>query len=217
MPFSRSFQEHINSSNASCPPLEYFAYLLLNLVNNVIPPLPNSKGEGQNHSYHQLGSVDAFEPRKAFYQIQDPGTYTQLILETAVIEILSLPVTTTQIISAFVQIIINKGKIIPNLTKSNHGFHTSTTSSDSYSDSNNSFVGCGSNPLTIGFDCSNFVLAIQACGLLLAQLPVEFHIKLYDEVSYVIKEHELHSLVGYALLDPTWAVQENTSTAFGKF
>ncbi|KAK1413712.1 hypothetical protein QVD17_35490 [Tagetes erecta] len=219
MSFSRSFQEHINLSNASCPPLEYFAYLLLNLVNNVIPPLPNSKGGGQNYSYNpttnQSGSADAFEPRKAFYQIQDPGTYTQLILETAVIEILSLPVTTTQIVSSFVQIIVNKGSILPNLTQSNHSFHTSTTSSDSSSDSNNSSVGCGSKPLTTGFDCSNFVLAIQACGLLLAQLPVEFHIKLYDEVSCVIKEHESHSLVGYALLDPTWAVQENTSTTLG--
>ncbi|KAI3731555.1 hypothetical protein L1987_62744 [Smallanthus sonchifolius] len=215
MPFSKSFQEHINSSKATCPPLEYFTSLLLNLVNNVIPPLHNSKGEGQNRNYNpttnQSGSTDAFERQKAFYQIQDPGTYTQLILETAVIEILSLPVTATQVISAFVQIIVKLVKIQPNLIQSNHGFHTS----NSPSESKDSSVGCGSNPLTTGFDFSNFVLVIQACGLLLAQLPVEFHIKLYEEVSRVIKDNELHSVVGYALLDPTWAAQDNTSTVLG--
>ncbi|KAK9074556.1 hypothetical protein SSX86_007154 [Deinandra increscens subsp. villosa] len=141
MPFSKSFLEHINSSNATCPPLEYFASLLTNLVNNVVPPLHNSKGEVQNRNSNpttnQSGSTNAFDPPKAFYQMQDPGTYTQLILETAVIEILSLP------------------------------------------------------------------------------LPVEFHIKLYEEASRVIKDNELHSVVGYALLDPTWAAQDNTLTPLG--
>jgi hypothetical protein len=69
-------------------------------------------------------------------------------------------------------------------------------------------------------------LLIQACGLLLAQLPPDFHVQLYMEASRIIKEcwwltdskrslGELDSAVGYALLDPTWAAQDNTSTAIG--
>ncbi|XP_076947304.1 mediator of RNA polymerase II transcription subunit 23-like [Bidens hawaiensis] len=211
IPFSKIFQEHINSPDATFPSPEYFTSLLLNLVNNVIPPLHNSKGEGQNSNFNlatnQSGSTDAFEPQKAFYQTQDPGTHTQLILETAVIEILSLPVSTAQIISAFVQMVVKAVKAQPN--------RISPSSSDSCSKSNGSSVSCGPNPLTTGFDRKNFVLVIQACGLLLAQLPVEFHIKLYEEVSRVIKDNELQSVVGYSLLDPTLAAQDNTSTALG--
>lgn len=67
---------------------------------------------------------------------------------------------------------------------------------------------------------------IQACGFLLAQLPPEFHMQLYSEAARIIKDcrwladssrpvKELDSAVGYALLDPTWASQDNTSTAIG--
>ncbi|KAJ0435823.1 putative mediator complex, subunit Med23 [Helianthus annuus] len=222
VPFSKLFQERINSLEATCPPLEYFTSLLLKIVNNVIPSLHISKDEGQNRNYNpttnRSGSANnAFEPQKAFYQIQDPGTYTQLVLETAVIEILSLPVTATQIISAFVQIIVKIVKVQLNPIQSNNGFGMSPSSLDSFSDSNNASGDCGSksNPLTIGVDFSNSVSMIQACGLLLAQLPVEFHVKLYEEASRVIKDNESHSVVAYALLDPTWAAQDNTSTALG--
>ncbi|KVH97672.1 mediator of RNA polymerase II transcription subunit 23-like isoform X1 [Cynara cardunculus var. scolymus] len=239
MPFSESFLQRVNSSNAICPPLEYFASLLSGLVANVIPPLCNLKGEGSNQS----GSTNAFECQKPFYQIQDPGTYTQLILETAVIEILSLPVTPAQIVSAFVQIIVH---IQPTLIQSNHSFHESSNSSESCSALATSpsggitdfLDGRRSNPSTTELDLPDFVsqsgytyqklscVLIQACGLLLAQLPAEFHIQLYAEASRVIKESwwhadggrstiELDSAVGYALLDPTWAAQDNTSTALG--
>ncbi|KAI3763730.1 hypothetical protein L2E82_13725 [Cichorium intybus] len=162
--FSESFPQHVNSSNNICPPLEYFTSLLSNIVNNVIPPLSTTNQTESN-----------FKPQKPFYQIQDPGTHTQLVLETAVIEILSLPVTATHIISSFVQIISH--------FQPNHNLSSG-------------------NQLTC--------LMIQACGLLLAQLPVEFHIPLFAEVARVIKESSWH-----ALLDPTWAGQENTSTALG--
>lgn len=218
--FSESFPQHVNSTNAICPPLEYFASLLLNLVNNVIPPLPNLKN--RNPATNQSGSTIAFESQKAFYQIQDPGTSTQLILETAVIEILSLPVTAAQIVSSFVQIIV----IQPTFIQSNHSFHILSSSGPS-SASIDSLGGCGSSPATATFNFSNFVsgtgysylqvscVMIQACGLLLAQLPVEFHIQLYAEASRVIKDNKLNSALGFALLDPTWAAQENTSTTLG--
>ncbi|KAJ0675591.1 putative mediator complex, subunit Med23 [Helianthus annuus] len=247
MPFSESFPQHVNSSNAMCPPLEYFASLLCNLVHNVIPQC-NSKADplnngtrtfiNRNPTASQPGSTNTFEGQKAFYQIQDPGTYTQLVLETAVIEILSLPVTAAQIVSALVQIIIH---IQPTLTQSNHGYHGSTTSSgqgsalpaspsggstDSLGRCRQSVTGMGlvtrSGYASQQLSC----LMIQACGLLLAQLPTEFHIQLYAEASRVIKESwwltdgkrsvsELDSVVGYALLDPTWAAQDNTSTVIG--
>lgn len=257
MPFSESFPQHINPSNAMCPPLEYFASLLLGLVNNVIPPLSNSKcgqmGDASNNSTrnptnrnpvtNQSGSANAYEGQKAFYQIQDPGTYTQLILETAVIEILSLPVSASQIVSALVQIIVH---IQPTLTQSSHGFHGASTSAgpsstlptspsggstDSLGASRSTPSASGINPCNLvsrsSYTCQQLsCLLIQACGLLLAQLPPEFHIQLYIEASRVIKESwwltdgkrspgELDSAVGYALLDPTWAAQDNTSTAIG--
>ncbi|XVF02891.1 hypothetical protein REPUB_Repub04eG0213800 [Reevesia pubescens] len=106
IPFSESFPRHIGSSNSAiCPLLEYFATLLLALVNNVIPPLNSnsrsgSMGDASNNSVRgphnktpatpQSVLANAFEGQEAFYQIQDPGTYTQLVLETAVIEILSV-------------------------------------------------------------------------------------------------------------------------------
>jgi mediator of RNA polymerase II transcription subunit 23 len=107
-----------------------------------------------------------------------------------------------------------------------------------YGGSTDSLGGSRSSPSVSGINTSNFVLRsgytcqqlscllIQACGLLLAQLPPDFHVQLYMEASRIIKESwwltdgkrslgELDSAVGYALLDPTWAAQDNTSTAIG--
>ncbi|KAK2980751.1 hypothetical protein RJ640_015670 [Escallonia rubra] len=257
IPFSESFPQHINSSSAAmCPPLDYFATLLLGLVNNVIPPLNNSKcgtmGDASNNIMRapqnksptsQSGPTNASEGQKAFYQIQDPGTHTQLILETAIIEILSLPVSASQIVSSLVQIVVH---IQPTLIQSSHGLHAAPSSVGQGSvlptspsgGSTDSLSASRSTPSVSGINPSNFVsrsgytcqqlscLLIQACGLLLAQLPPEFHVQLYIEASRVIKESwwltdgkrslgELDSAVGYALLDPTWAAQDNTSTAIG--
>ncbi|KAL5553223.1 hypothetical protein UlMin_040624 [Ulmus minor] len=259
IPFSESFPQHISSSNpVICPPLDYFATLLLGLVNNVIPPLHNSSKAGPLGDFSnnllrasqsktpptaQPGQTNASEGQKAFYQIQDPGTYTQLVLETAVIELLSLPVTASQIVSSLVQIIVN---IQPTLIQSSNGLHgapngvghgsalptsPSGGSTDSLGASRSTPSGSGINTSNIvsrsGYSCQQLsCLMIQACGLLLAQLPPDFHKQLYMEASKLIKETwwltdgkrslgELDSAVGYALLDPTWAAQDNTSTAIG--
>ncbi|XP_051146018.1 mediator of RNA polymerase II transcription subunit 23 [Andrographis paniculata] len=252
IPFSESFPQHINISNATSCPLDYFATLLLGLVNHVIPPLNSSKngqvGENSNssvrvphnkvHTTSQATPV-APEGQKPFYQIQDPGTYTQLILETAVIEILSLPVTASQIISSLVQIVVH---IQPTLVQSVNGLHPTGVGQSSVlptspSGGSTDSLGATRTPIS-GLSTSSFVwrsgytcqqlscLLIQACGLLLAQLPPEFHVQFYIEASRVIKESwwlsdgkrsvgELESSVCYALLDPTWAAQDNTSTAIG--
>ncbi|CAL1390798.1 unnamed protein product [Linum trigynum] len=259
IPFSESFPQHISSSNpVMSPPPEYFATLLLGLVNNVIPPLHiNSKygsvGECLNVSGRtshnktpgtSQPSANSSEGQKAFYQIQDPGTHTQLVLETAVIELLSLPVSTSQIVSSLVQVVVN---IQPTLIQSsNGGFHGTPNSVGQGSGlptspsggSTDSLGSSRSAPSGAGISASNFVsrsgytcqqlscLMIQACGLLLAQLPPDFHMQLYVETSRIVKETwwlsddkrpigELDSAVGYALLDPTWAAQDNTSTAIG--
>ncbi|KAL1327824.1 hypothetical protein HN51_037817 [Arachis hypogaea] len=251
IPFSESFPQQLTSPNpAVCPPLDYFATLLLGLVNNVIPPLHNNSKSGSmvdatKHNkppaMSQSGTANSSEGQKAFHQIQDPGTYTQLVLETAVLEILSLPVSASQIVQSLVQIIVN---IQPTLIQSNGGLQSGSTGQGSVlptspsGGSSDSLGASRSTPSNPGINTSNFAsrsgytcqqlscLLIQACGLLLAQLPSDFHFQLYLETTRVIKENwwltdwkrslgEIDSAVGYALLDPTWAAQDNTSTAIG--
>ncbi|KAF5450349.1 hypothetical protein F2P56_030709 [Juglans regia] len=256
IPYSESFPQLISSSNpVMCPPMDYFTTLLLGLVNNVIPPLHNNSRFGsmcdpsgrtpynKTAATSQSGLANASEGQKSFYQIQDPGTYTQLVLETAVIELLSLPVSASQIVSSLVQIVVN---IQPTLIQSSNGLHgapngvgqASVLPTSPSGGSTDSLSAGRSTPLVSGINTSNIVsrsgytcqqlscLLIQACGLLLAQLPPEFHLQLYAEASRIIKESwwltdgkrslgELDSAVGYALLDPTWAAQDNTSTAIG--
>lgn len=199
--------------------------------------------QNKNPPASQPGQTNASDTRKAFYQIQDPGTYTQLVLETAVVEILSLPVSASQIVSSLVQVVVN---IQPTLIQSSNGFHGapngvgqgSVLPTSPSGGSTDSLGASRSTPTVSGIHNSNFVsrsgytyqqlscLMIQACGLLLAQLPSDFHSQLYMETSRIIKETwwlsdgkrtsgELDSAVGYALLDPTWAAQDNTSTAIG--
>ncbi|KAK4409723.1 Mediator of RNA polymerase II transcription subunit [Sesamum angolense] len=184
IPISESFPQHINSSSASiCP---HSTTLQLFCWAGAIAP------EGQ----------------KPFYQIQDPGTYTQLILETAVIEILSLPVSASQIVSSLVQIVVH---IQPTLVQSSNGLNP---------------TGVGQSSVLPTSPSGEALIPWVQLGLLQSQLPQEFHIQLYMEAARVIKESwwltdgkrsvgELESAVCYALLDPTWAAQDNTSTAIG--
>ncbi|KAL3631411.1 Mediator of RNA polymerase II transcription subunit 23 [Castilleja foliolosa] len=266
IPFSESFPQHINLSNGppTCPPLDYFATLLLGLVNHVIPHLNNNNnssksgqvGETSVLAHNKVTSSTTTTPevkKQPFYGIQDPGTYTQLILETAVIEILSLPVTASQIVSSLVQIVVHiqptlvvqsSSNCNSNTTNNSSLLPTSPPSAGGSADSatrpttnNNTTASAGLNSTTnntgsnfvwrSGYTCQQLsCLLIQACGLLLAQLPPEFHIQLYIEAARVIKESwwltdgkrsvsELESAVCYALLDPSWAAQDNTSTAIG--
>ncbi|XP_010681926.2 mediator of RNA polymerase II transcription subunit 23 isoform X1 [Beta vulgaris subsp. vulgaris] len=259
IPFSESFPQHIALSNSStCPPPDYFASLLLGLVNNVIPPLSSSSKSGSilDASYlsarsppnktpvpNQSGQTNVSEVQKAFYQIQDPGTYTQLVLETAVMELLSLPVSASQIVASLVQIVVHIQSTLLQSSSASHGTpnssgQTSVLPTSPSGGSTDSMNASRSTAPVSGLNTSNFVsrsgytcqplscLLIQACGLLLAQLPQDFHIQLYLEVSRLVKEcwwltdgnrspNELDSAVNYALLDPTWAAQDNTSTAIG--
>jgi mediator of RNA polymerase II transcription subunit 23 len=252
-PFSESFAKYLVSSNSSiCPPPEYFANLLLNLVNNVIPPLSSKSKSNpadttrstfnKHHASSQPGGVGNTDGQRAFYQNQDPGSYTQLVLETAAIEILSLPVPAAQIVSSLVQIIAhvqamliqsNSGQGMSGGLGQSSGLPTSpsgTAESSGPNQANSAASGINATNFVSrsGYSCQQLsVLMIQACGLLLAQLPPEFHMQLYSEAARVIKDcwwladssrpvKELDSAVGYALLDPTWASQDNTSTAIGR-
>ncbi|EPS63972.1 hypothetical protein M569_10807, partial [Genlisea aurea] len=251
VPFSESFSQRVVPV---CPPLDYFATILLGLVDHVIPPLGTSyrsaqfgdPSSGPSQASPCKGPVAspptnsvAPEGQTPFYQIQDPGTYTQLILETAVIEILSLPVPAIEIVRSLVEIVVH---IQPTLVQSSSGLQPSSASqccvlptspSGGSSDSTANRTSSSSVP---GLSGSNFVwrsaytfqqlscLLIQACGLLLAQLPSEFHAQLYAETARAIKEscwlcdgpdRQLDSAVCYALLDPTWAAQDDTSTSIG--
>ncbi|XP_049935782.1 mediator of RNA polymerase II transcription subunit 23 isoform X2 [Nymphaea colorata] len=258
IPFSESFPQHVNSSSpAACPPPDYFSGLLMGLVNNVMPPLSSKPRTGlvgdtaaspartalskAQSSVHSM-PINVPENQKAFYQIQDPGNYSQLMLETAVIEILSLPVTATQIVSAFVQTVVHVQPVLAqssygmqmmqNVVGQSTGLPTSPSggSTDSMSTSRSNTASGSTTPnLVSRTGCTSqsvSCLMIQACGLLLAQLPPDFHLQLYVEASRIIKEcwwltdatkssRELDSAVGYALWDPTWAAQDSTSTAIG--
>lgn len=254
-PFSESFAQYLASSNSSiCPPPEYFANLLFGLVNNVIPPLScksksnpsDAAGSTARTTYNKpytssAGGISNSDGQRAFYQNQDPGSYTQLVLETAAIEILSLCVPASQIVSSLVQIIAHVQAMLIQ-SNSGHGMSGGLGQNSGVPTSSGGGVEpVGANrPNTTasGINASNFVsrsgyscqqlsvLMIQACGLLLAQLPPEFHTLLYAEAARIIKDcwwladssrpvKELDSAVGYALLDPTWASQDNTSTAIG--
>ncbi|KAG9457178.1 hypothetical protein H6P81_001686 [Aristolochia fimbriata] len=259
IPFSESFPQHISSSNpVICPPADYFANLLLGLVNNVIPHLNNKAKSGpvrdnasntssrtvhKSQSTSQLGNPNASEGQRPFYQNQDPGTYTQLVLETAVIEILSLPIVTSQIVSSLVQIVVHLQSTLIQSSNGAQGTQAgaaqgSVLPTSPSGGSTDSMGTSRSGPSASGINAANFVLRsgytcqqlsclmIQACGLLLAQLPPDFHMQLYLEASRIIKDcwwltdgkrslKELDSAVGYALLDPTWSAQDNTSTAIG--
>jgi mediator of RNA polymerase II transcription subunit 23 len=163
-------------------------------------------------------------------------------LETAAIEILSLPVPAAQIVSSLVQIIAhiqamliqsNSGQGMSGGLGQSSGLPTSPSGAAESSGPNQAnSAASGINATNFvsrsGYSCQQLsVLMIQACGLLLAQLPPEFHMQLYSEAARVIKDcwwladssrpvKELDSAVGYALLDPTWASQDNTSTAIGR-
>ncbi|CAL9047158.1 unnamed protein product [Musa banksii] len=251
--FSESFPQYMGSSNSvGCPPQEYFANLLLGLVNNVIPSL-NSKAKSDSTgdpcsnfgrpaaNRSQATSINCSDGQKAFYQNQDPGTYTQLVLETAAIEILSLPASASQVVASLVQIVVH---IQPTLIQSGNGLQSMShgqnsglptspsggspeSMNTSRSTTSTTWVNANNFVSKSGYSCQQLsCLMIQACGLLLAQLPPEFHMQLYSEASRIIKDcwwlvdskkslKELDSAVGYALLDSTWASQDNTSTAIG--
>ncbi|KAJ4816734.1 Mediator of RNA polymerase II transcription subunit 23 [Rhynchospora pubera] len=239
IPFSESFVQLVTSQSPVTPPQDYYANLLLGLVINVIPALSTkSRSESADSSNRssakpqappQPGSINISDSQKAFYQNQDPGSYTQLVLETAAIEILSLPASPAQIVSSLVQIVVH---IQPSLIQSS-GQTSGVTNSPAAGAAEQMGGGTGSGINTAGFVSRSgyssqqlSCLMIQACGLLLAQLPQEFHMQLYSEAARVIKEcwwladgsrplKDLDSSVGYALLDPTWASQDNTSTAIG--
>ncbi|XP_047340954.1 mediator of RNA polymerase II transcription subunit 23-like [Impatiens glandulifera] len=248
IPFSESFSQHVNLSNGSiCPPFDYFTTLLLGLVNNVIPSVNNISKSGLTSdasSYvarainNKISSAHGYEGQKQFYQIQDPGTNTQLVLDTAVIEILSLSVPTSQIVSALVHIVSHIQSILIQSKNGLHGAPTGPGSILPISPSGGSTDSMSANRSVSGVMSSSFVsrsgytrqqlscLIIQAGGLLLAQLPPEFHVQLYAEVSRLIKKSwwltdgnrslgELNSAVDHALLDPSWAAQDSTSTTIG--
>ncbi|KAJ3694833.1 hypothetical protein LUZ60_000210 [Juncus effusus] len=228
IPFSETFAHLMTSpSNSSSPPQDYFANLLLSLVINVIPHLP-----AKSHSDFPKAPPPAQHAtdQKAFYQNQDPGSHTQLILETAAIEILSLPFTPAQIVSSFIQIITNIQSSLlqsTNTNPNNPSTLPTSPSSDPQTLPNTSSTNYTNFVSKSGYSSQQLAcLMIQACGLLLAQLPQEFHLQLYSEAARVIKEcwwlsdsnqpmRDLDSAVGYALMDPTWASQDNTSTAVG--
>ncbi|XP_057830163.2 mediator of RNA polymerase II transcription subunit 23 isoform X2 [Cryptomeria japonica] len=255
IPFSEAFLQHIGSNSGLCPPPDYFSNLLLGLLNKVIPPIRSSASMGDSfgtfsrtvgnrvQAAAQSVASNVPESQKVFYQNQDPGTYTQLLLETAVIEILSLRMPYNQIVSTLVQIVVH---VQPTQAQSSHSMQSmssgisqssilpaspSAATADSMSTSRSAASVPGLNATSIASGSNNAVqassyLMIQACGLLLAQLPPTFHIQFYTEAARIIKDcwwltdvtkssMELDTAFGYALWDPTWAFQDNTSTTIG--
>lgn len=229
IPFSESFLQHIKTVNAgNSPSYEYFQNLLAGLVNNVIPPLHGKAGmsapaaDGLPPS--RLGSnkgqatatANTAEVNKAFYLHQDPGSYNQLLLETAVVELLSLPPPPNQIVAMLIHIAVRLPTSVPVGAPK-------TPCSPS--------AGGGENANAPGLNPSSAQsipspLMIQACGLLLAQLPTAFHAAIYTETARIMKKEwwltdtskqsgDLNAVFGYSTWDPSWGVQDETATVIG--
>jgi mediator of RNA polymerase II transcription subunit 23 len=67
---------------------------------------------------------------------------------------------------------------------------------------------------------------IQACGLLLAQLPTPFHVAFYIETARILKEcwwmadvnkvkYETDAAYAFSVWDPTRAIEDDISTLIG--
>ncbi|KAL2653365.1 hypothetical protein R1flu_021493 [Riccia fluitans] len=251
VPFSDAFLQHVGgqTQEASLPP-EYYSNLLQGLVNKVIPPLSKARSSfagvdgvpalsrsGSNRSQApgsaNNNTTNVADVHRAFYLHQDPGTYSQLVLETAVVELLSLPPPSTHAVT----MLVNAAVRIPSPPS-----HSSTAScglsavgtprspllptsptnvGDSQNQANTNGLGSSSTSLLTG--CP---LVIQACALLLAQLPTAFHGSFYSETARIIKEFwwvtdqtrlpkEMDAVFGHAVWDPTWAVQDEMSNVVG--
>jgi mediator of RNA polymerase II transcription subunit 23 len=237
IPFSEAFLQHIKSVNSgNSPSYDYFANLLVGLVNNVIPPL-NGKtktspmgvdglptlsrpGPNRGQAASSPTTSNTSEVNKAFYLHQDPGTYNQLLLETAVVELLSLPPPPTQIVAMLIQIAVR----LP-VSHAQPGTPRSPLSPSSLGDPLSGSNAAGLTSPTTQYASSP--LMIQACGLLLAQLPTAFHVAIYSETVRIIKKdcwwltdpskqsRDLDSIFGYSTWDPSWAVQDETATVIG--
>ncbi|KAG6501095.1 hypothetical protein ZIOFF_040963 [Zingiber officinale] len=177
------------------------AILLFGLVNNVIPsPNSKSKSDPSRDSSGNFGratlnrtqatSISSSDGQKAFYENQDPGTYTQLVLETAAFEILSLPASASQVVASLVQIIVHiKPTLIQSRSGISHGQTSGLPTSPSAAGSTESMNTSRSTSSTSWVNANSFVSKCgQACGLLLAQLPSEFHLQLYSEAARIIKD-----------------------------
>ncbi|XP_024525879.1 mediator of RNA polymerase II transcription subunit 23 [Selaginella moellendorffii] len=240
MPVSEAF---IRILNTGTPPYDYYVTMLLNLVNNVIPSFTNKPRTSSptmesfcttrstTPGKSPASSTNSADNHKAFYHHQDPGSYCQLVLETCVIELLSLPTPPAQAVAMLVQIAVRvptppsqayasasqsaapRSPLLPTSPPSACTAESSTPSSTSVS---------------TGQTISPFISpqVIQACGLLLAQLPRQFHDVFYKEVARILKDcwwlkdpkktpKEMDAAFGYSVWDPSWAVQDGTSSVIG--
>ncbi|BFI23757.1 mediator of RNA polymerase II transcription subunit 23 [Marchantia polymorpha subsp. ruderalis] len=253
IPFSEAFLQHVGGQNpGNILPHEYYHNLLQGLVNKVIPPssksrtsaagpdgLPGLARSGSNRSQApgSGNATGAAEVHKVFYQHIDPGTYSQLVLETAVVELLSLPPPSTQVVTMLVNAAVrvpsppahstgSGGLVNPCLsTVGTPRSPLLPTSPTNAGDNQNaaSNTGAASNSVNLLTSCP---LVIQACGLLLAQLPTAFHGGFYSETARIIKEcwwvsdttrapKEMDAVFGHTVWDPTWAVQDEMSSVVG--
>lgn len=232
IPFSETFLQQIKAFNTgSSPSYEYFHNLLVGLVNNVIPPLHGKPGTSATGGDGLLSSRfvlnrnqaaastanNTTEVNKAFYLHQDPGSYNQLLLETAVVELLSLPPPPNQIVAMLIHIAVKLPTSFPQggppKTPQSPSSGGEALSGQSSSGLNNSSPQFTHSPLMI-----------QACGLLLAQLPVAFHGAIYSETARIIKKdcwwltdpskqsRDLDAIFGYSTWDPSWGARDDTAT-----
>lgn len=224
----------MNSGNS--PSYDYFQNLLVGLVNNVIPPLHGKPGtlamgaDGLSSSRflnrNQAGAANTTtnttEVNKAFYLHQDPGSYSQLLLETAVVELLSLPPPLLpQIVAMLIHIAVKLPTSFP------PGPPKTPLSPSSAGGSAEALSG-QTSAASSAHQHVHSPLMIQACGLLLAQLPIAFHIPIYTETARIIKKdcwwlndpskqsRDLDAIFGYSTWDPSWGARDDTATVIGE-
>jgi mediator of RNA polymerase II transcription subunit 23 len=233
IPFSEAFLQHIKSVNSGASPsYDYFQNLLVGLVNNVIPPLHGKPGtfamgaDGLSSSRflnrNQAAAnttTNTPEVNRAFYLHQDPGSYNQLLLETAVVELLSLPPPPNQIVAMLIHIAVKLPTSFLQAGPPKSPLSPSAGGAEALS---------GQSSSTSSAQFVHSPLMIQACGLLLAQLPTAFHNSIYAETARIIKKdcwwltdpskqsRDLDALFGYSTWDPSWGARDDTATVIGE-
>lgn len=233
IPFSEAFLQHIRPVNSgNSPSYDYFQNLLVGLVNNVIPPLHGKPGtlamgaDGLSSSRflnrNQAAAntaTNTTEVNKAFYLHQDPGSYNQLLLETAVVELLSLP---PPLLNQIVAMLIHIAVKLPN------SFQAGPPKTPLSPSAGGAEALSGQTASASSAQFVHSPLMIQACGLLLAQLPITFHGPIYTETARIIKKdcwwltdpnkqsRDLDAIFGYSTWDPSWGARDDTATVIGE-
>eukprot|EP00850_Spirogloea_muscicola_P008367 SM000044S16014 [mRNA] locus=s44:548456:560883:- [translate_table: standard] len=208
VPFSSPFLQLMQTAGLQgTAPLHYFSSLLSSLAIHVVPPVHNRMSPAPAYLSGGFGLPPSvpLEGSRGFCHYQGWSTHTQLLLETAVLEILALPPVPDAIIERLVEAAVTvpppvayQGRFVAVDTAGGQAALTAPT-----------------------------LLKIQACGLLLAQLPEPFHMPFYRLVAGQIVSSpwvtqanallaDMEPIIGRFVGDASWSAANEVMNPLGK-